>query len=197
MFYNLVRYIITGVFLLIAFIIVKKLSLSKKKAIFAFVAAYIISVVISGVPFENVFFTFDSPEQAFEYSERGEILMVSEAEESSIVAYKKDNKTYSHFVVYKENGGYKLANEWSLKRIHHKSTETLKFTIYKIDGTQDYFLTVFGFASENEVLTDSNSKVFDLRYEVNDGLYRYYSAFAIDYSSQYKLYFNGETIVFE
>ena len=197
MLYNLVRFFVFGICFLISFILVKKLSLSKKKAAFIFIVSYIVYAVIAITPFENAFVSFESPEEAFKYSKFGKIIMVTEAEESSMVAYQKNGKTYSSFVTYKKGGEYKLAQDWCVKKIHNKSTDSLKFSIYKIDGTSDYYLKVFGFASEKETLSDSNSKVFDLNYEIKNGNYYYYSLFAIDFSSEYKLYFNGETIVFD
>jgi hypothetical protein len=121
---------------------------------------FFISTVI---PFENLLFSFKSPQTMITYRNSGTVMDVVHGEDSSLIIYEAGNGAgtvgrmkggnyesygtarnwYSHTVVKKSSAGYKLPDmrqHITQKTPHRLDEYDRYFSVYSIVGTNDYFL---------------------------------------------------------
>lgn len=121
MYFILIRIVVLLLFVAIVFLARYKNKKSFTEKIHFTIGVLGIGIVLSTLstifPFENAFITFETAQEAFSYACTGDVEYELEGENSCLFIYLKDENTYSHFIVKKENGGYKIASQYSLKTV--------------------------------------------------------------------------------
>lgn len=154
MYFILIRIVILSLFVAIVFLARYKSKKSFAEKIHFAIGVFSVGIVLATLsaifPFENVFITFETAQEAFSYACTGEAEYKLEGEDSCLFVYSKDDNTYSHFIVKKENGGYKIANQYSLKTLSKNFSEAGHFVIYRVKNSEDYYVFFSVNPKENE-----------------------------------------------
>ena len=95
----------------------------------------------SFLPFENALVTFSSPQAAFSYSARGEIIDVIQGERCCMVLRIAANGFYTQMLLPKTEQGYKIAAFGSAKPVVQTTHETISIQILQYENTNDYYFT--------------------------------------------------------
>ena len=124
----------------------------------AIIVSFFISVfILNGITIENLFFSFQSPENVFKYTRFGEIIDVVHGNNSSIVYYSTGNSN-SSLIIPKTGKGYKIPNDLSVKRVSYKFDDDGTFWIYSVVGTSDYYIRGVVIVHGNEIdIKDHNN----------------------------------------
>ena len=104
-------------------------------------ALCLLAVTVSAMfPVENLVMSFRSPEDVFSYMESGEVLDVLEGDASCAVIYADGRHMAGNLIAAKAADGYHLPGYFSARRIFHRSDREGTFDIYRMAGTEDYYL---------------------------------------------------------
>lgn len=148
-------------------------------------ALCLLAVTVSAMfPVENLVMSFRSPEDVFSYMESGEVLDVLEGDASCAVIYADGRYMAGNLIAAKAADGYHLPGYFSARRIFHRFDREGTFDIYRMAGTEDYYLfgTVVVKSPELRIADASGSPLRCIAAEMGVGetetLYLY--AFAAD-----------------
>ena len=104
-------------------------------------ALCLLAMTVSAMfPAENLVMSFRSPEDVFSYMESGEVLDVLEGDASCAVIYADGRYMAGNLIAAKAADGYHLPGYFSAQRIFHRSDREGTFDIYRMAGTEDYYL---------------------------------------------------------
>ncbi len=196
MLHIIIRVLITFVIAIPYHLLCRKKNLSKSGKVALSVSAVGVCLVLWALPFETVFFTFDSPQAVFDYYKGGTVVDSADHNASGALIFEKDSNTHSVFFVQKKEDGYKMCPNYKVEKIANAKYESVHFFVYQIKGTNDYYLQVWGVVSEEVTLTDSENNVFDLKYEDHSSKKTLVAIEPINYDEGYCCYLNGDRVVF-
>lgn len=119
-------------------------------------------------PMENLIKPFKSPEEAFKYQTRGELLCVLEGESSALgVTREKDligmsNEEELVFISKGDNNAYGVKGIANFRQVKQIARDGFSYTIYQYKGTNDYYVVIHGFVSDLDdvVFSDSQNTIF-------------------------------------
>ncbi len=197
-----VRFAICCVFLLCSIIaIMKHKRINKRKfyAIFTTIAIALY-VLLSLIPFENLFLTFDSLESAYEYFVFGksDIELVVEGNNCDfIVDRNKDTDTF--LIIPKTENGWKIGTGSNMVRVAQKLSNGISVNVYQYKASNDHFITVLNVNGRELKISDDYSTVFYSTVKSNSYLEKSfvtYYAHLFDFNENYCLEVNGELITF-
>lgn len=175
-----------------------KPSSKRKFRVITVAITVLLYLLISVVPFENLFVSFTSPESAYNYFKFGNsnTVLVADGEHCSFVLDRhKDYDSYK-FIPKTENG-WKLPSFLNAKTVAKHLSERGQFYIYQFDDTDDYFIVVNNINREELKVSDRcDSEFYPLEIQFNDDGEKYYDyyAFIKDYSADYYVTINGSKI---
>lgn len=170
-----------------------KVKLSKLKKFICLFIALVFCTVISIFPVENVFVDFNSAEEAFVYARRGDIVSICENDKSNAILFRNGD-TYSTFFLNKSESDYKLCSPFDTIQIAEITKDSITIYLYKLRGTSDFYLEIFGLTSSEIVLTDNLETDFELIYQDFSNMKIVNGLFSVNYEETYKLYLNGVLI---
>ena len=157
--YLIIRSLIL-IFFVLLFLSCFKLFKMKKQKIFAFIFCLVLCSVIVISPFENLFYSFSSPEKLFNYISTDEIVDVAYGDESCMIYYETSNNVYSFTFSKKQEGKYKILNNFSYKKVYSMLDTYGSLDVYNVSGTNDFYVTaVINPMSNIEVYGADNLKI--------------------------------------
>lgn len=200
MLYSLIRLILTMAVAAIVFMILKrkKFQLTSKRFLFIFLGIIGIYYTFMFIRFENIFITFPSAEAVWRYElgNVGELHMVIEGNDSSLIIYTRDKER--SFAVYpKSKDGWKLNSTLFEKAQSKTIGDPIKCVVFffKTQNSNECFIFVDALStlgiSDN---IGSNFKKIDI-YE--DPYQTTYYAVAPLTQQQYELSVGDETTVLD
>ena len=141
-----------------AVIILLKSTLIHKKLVSLLSIILCLAIVTASAmfPVENLFISFQSPENVFQYTEFGKIENMIYGENSCMVLYTSGSSS-SHSILPKTEKGYQIPGYFTSKRISHRLDEKGCFDVYSVSGTKDYYVI----ASVNQKAEASAFAVLD------------------------------------
>ncbi len=199
--FNITRLIIGSVFLIFSIILIKKSKSIRKRALYAIFTciSLLLIAVLAFLPFENLFITFKSPKEAYEYCNLGEsnIELIVEGNYSDfVIGHKNDYDTY--LIIPKTTGGWKIGIGANTKRTIQKFYNGITVYVYQYKNTSDYFITILDTnGGESTVSDEYNTKFFSLE-RYNDSLGKIfvtYYAHITNLNPQYSVIVNDNKIV--
>lgn len=199
--YNIIRLIIGCIFLVCSIIVIKNSKVIRKHILYiAFTSlSVLLIVVLTFLPFENLFITFDSPKAAYEYFNLGKsnIELIVEGDDCDfIIDRKNDSDTY--LIIPKTADGWKIGVGSNTKRIVQKLSNGIVLYVYQYKDTSDYFITILDTnGGESTVSDEYNTKFFSLE-RYNDSLGKIfvtYYAHITNLNPQYSVIVNDNKIV--
>lgn len=201
--YNIIRLIIGCIFLVCSITTIKKSKLIRKHILYIVFTSLsvLLIVVLTFLPFENLFVTFDSPKAACEYFNLGKSnieLIVEGGDCDFIIDRNNDSDTY--LIIPKTAYGWKIGVASNTKRIVQKFSNGIVVYVYQYKNTSDYFITILDTnGGESTVSDEYNTKFFSLE-RYNDSLGKVfvtYYAHITTLNQQYSVIVNDNKIVLD
>lgn len=198
--FNIIRLIIGCVFLGCSIIVIKKSKANCKRAryvVFTSISVALIAI-LTILPFENLFITFNSPKAAYEYFIFGKsnIELVVEGNNCDFIIDRK-NDTETYLIIPKTADGWKIGIGLNTRRIVQKLSNGITVYVYQYKNTRDYFITILDTnGGESTVSDDYNTKFYSLERN-NDSLGKTFVTYYAHISSlnpQYSVIVNGNKI---
>ena len=202
--FGIIRLIVVCVFLCCSVAVTKKSRAIRKRMLY--IVFLILSVILIYVsmffPFENFFISFDSPQAAFDYYNFGKsnIVLVVEGNDCDFIVDSKDNSTYSHLIIPKNEEGWKIGTGINTKIIAQKHYDGITVVVYQYKNTNDYFITIIDTSGNETIISDDyNTKFYSLEQNVNylEKSFVSYYAHITDFNLQYSVTVNGNKIIFD
>lgn len=173
----------------------RKIKIKRKKVVSVLSVLWCVLIValISVFPIENVFVTFDSPERIVSYTKNLNTIEIVDGKDSCVAISQTDSSSYTHTFVLKNDEGYKIAYYFSVQRLERIHNSHGVFTVYKVRGTQDYYINCFAVGSVDELAVyNRDDKCIDCEtYNITEGMYW---ISLNDFSDGYYIMLNGEKI---
>lgn len=183
--YGLVRMVLGISVFLVVFFLVRRTSILRKRMICAITAtAVLLAVVLSiFIPFENLLFTFSSPESAYRYyhSDVRDIEMVVTGESCDLVIGNQNQKDVL-MILPKDDKGWKLASAMDTKLIAHTVSNGTAISVYEFKNSDDYFVTVLSLPGDVHEISDSLGSMFAYRDGTVSGYYANIHGWCHDYT---------------
>lgn len=199
--FSLIRTILIIVFICLFIHFVRKYTYRRRVSqwyrFFLVIICILVATIFCIIPFENIFYSFKSPERVYEYIyPDSEVSLIVDGNNSSFIVGKKDTK-YTHLIVPKIKSGWGVGFASEMKQINRVISDDIIISVYEYKKTGDIYISVFDvngdfcdisdqFGTEFVCLKTENSLSRDIW--VYYGYIPEYSA--IDYS----LHINGEYI---
>ncbi len=157
--YTAIRMLVVSIItVIVAILLVKKKPQHRKRIIiYSCIAWMIIPTALYLVPVENVLVGFNTPEEVFNYTIKGTIIDVVEGQDSAMIVYLTEKKTYSAAFSRKENNKWKIVVSSSYSCV----TSPAGFFVFRIGKTDDHYLTGV-VPGKNTVVKDSNDSAFNV-----------------------------------
>lgn len=199
--YNIIRLIIGCIVLVCSIVAIKNSKAISKHILYIVFAglSVLLIVVLTFLPFENLFITFDSPKAAYEYFILGKsnIELIVEGNDCDfIIDRKNDSDTY--LIIPKTADGWKIGVGSNTKRVVQKISNGIVLYVYRYKSTSDYFITILDTNGGKSTVSDEyNTKFFSLERH-NDSLEDFfvtYYAHITNLDPQYSVIVNGNKIV--
>ena len=185
--YGIIRLIIFLIIFLIGFFIIKRSHIKNKKLILMLllVLCMILCSLSFLIPFENSVKTFDSPEEAYNYKNNGEIIDVIYGEHSCLII-----GTETFDFILKTDNGYQISKLSDYKKVTDILEGDRHATVYNIVNSSDYYLLAGATITEDSCIVsddgNSNFKIHitnieDTEYYIVE-FYGYIEKYTNDYS---------------
>lgn len=189
-----------GVFLGIAFLILRRLKVVRKSAYtISIVTSIILTTVLAFVPFENSFISFSSPKAAYEYFNIGKsnIELVVEGNTCDFIIDRK-NDVDSYLIIPKNSDGWKIGTGVNTKRVAQKTHNGVTVNVFQYKSTNEYFITILDTNGGESKLSDSYGTNFYSLEKENEVLQKSfvtYYAYIPHFSSGYRVTVNEKEII--
>lgn len=188
-----IRFLLGIIAAFFAFFLANKFSkkrLSKKIYTQSVIIAIVCTVILTFVPFENLCYTFSSPEASFHYKENGTVKAVINGQYSDLIV-AENNKIDNLTVIPKKQNGWKLSDNMNLHNKYNNLANGISITLYQFDDTSDYYLSVCGVTTAVLSICDSFNSDFCC-IKNSHGHEIYYAH--VQMSDEYTLIVNGVAI---
>lgn len=188
----------------IALAVFRLIGKDRKRYVYILTAlAILVGVTVAEAffPAENIFCKFESAEQAFARSESGEFIKLIEGSGSGIVKYKSDDATGTAVLPKGKNGTWKVSPFLYSRTVYRKSVRAgedgCMLTVYNAKGTDDFYVEVTDFTSDNKAAVSDNRGSDFWCYEESSApqmkVYSFY-AFVKDLDNSYQFTINNKTV---
>ncbi len=184
--YVFVRILITVLLIAVIFLINKIRPFIKKHSTLAIIviACFSLSAVMNLIPFENVFTSFETPEEAANYYSNSDIENIIYGENTCLVLYKSE--TNARKILTKEENGWKIHTGFENKQSHMTLIDRTTVYVINLKNSTDQYLVVSN-AFKNELkISDNIDSVF---YRTEKGTY---FAYLSNLSNDYILNIDGK-----
>ncbi len=189
---------------LIALAVFRIIGEGRKRYVYILTAlAILVGVTIAEAffPAENIFYKFESAEQAFTHYEKGEFIKVIEGSSSGLVKYKADGATRTAVFPKGKNGTWKIQPFLYNRTVYRKNVRAgedgCTVTVYNANGTDDFYVEVTDFTSDNKAVVSDNRGSDFWCYEESDApqmiVYSFY-AFVENLDNDYQFTINNKTV---
>ncbi len=191
--YSIIRYILMALFLVLAIVLANKLKLKSHKHLVRLIIllVFLLSSCLFMIPFENIFYSFNSPQAAFDYKYCGVISGFCDGEESTMILYRNEDE-YSNVVFTKKDHGWKLDHNNTYELVANKTIDDKLVLVYKVSETDDWYVLVndVDFKIQDYIITDSSGSEFESCL-YDKGLHKTYYLYHKGESFDYKIIIDG------
>ena len=199
----IIRILIGGMLFAANHIILHWLKKSNKRT-WRLLLAIIVLVLTSFtflLPLENMFVTFDSPKDVYEYVKLGKpnIKLIIENSETALVI-NEENGTYSYLIVPRTSMGWKLGVGADTKLVSSCLVDGIAVNIYQYKSTSNYYLSVIDTDGSGGKISDSaNSEFIPLNVDTisTDTEVQAYVAYISELTPQYCIWIDGKKVSLE
>ena len=173
-----------------------KKAINYKRVIMFGVISLMVTMLLNFVTFENLVYTFDSPEKAYNYFNADlKTEMLVQGKDSDLIVGKKDNKL-SYLIVPKSEDGWKIGHGKDLKTASFRADGSADFStimLFQYKNENEYYIAVSTIKNNDFEITDSCNSKFVI-FEPDENINMYYAAID-NYNSEYWIKINDEKYV--
>ena len=198
--FGFVRIVIGALLFVSAAFLIRKNRSEKKRVLYICTAVItvILITVLAFIPLENVFISFDSPEEAYSYTSwaKADVKQVVYGDESALVVGDKfDSEEY--LIIPKGRQGWQVGLGINTKRLVTRAIENVTVHVYQYKNTADYYVIVQNIGSKTVQIQDCYGTTFQVSEEcVNASEMKFctYYAHISNFDEQYWIRINDETV---
>lgn len=123
-----------------------------KRIVFSILIFIVTTAIMTSfsVTMENLICKFDTAERAFKFNHSEEIIDIVDGESSCMIIYKKQKNVNGMYYLNKSEKGYKLPHSFISRRIGSIVVDNCSISVFKINGTNDYYIFGSTFPTKNE-----------------------------------------------
>ena len=159
--------VLSAVLPVYAFVCRKKVWLK----ILSVIIFFAISVLVSVVHFENIFYKCNTPEMLFEKLHSSEILNVAYGDNSAVIIYETEKGQFSYDIYVKTSRGYRNTYFWEIGRETYLTEKSGILVIYHVKPTDEMYLDGMVVSDTQPIVEDNSDSVYSCRVMMeNDGL---------------------------
>lgn len=199
--YSIIRLIIGCIFLGCSTIAIKKTNVIRKSIFYVISIGMSLAlvVILTFLPFENLFVTFNSPKAAYEYFSfsKSDVELIVEGNNCDLIIDRKNN-TDTYLIIPKTADGWKIGLGSDTKRIVQKISDGIVVYVYQYKSTDDYFITILDTNGGESTVLDEYNTIFLSLKRSNASLEKTfvtYYAHITNLSPRYSVIVNGNKIV--
>lgn len=187
--------VVLGIWWLLIAPKITKIPLKRRTSTTIIIADILLLTILNFVPFENLVYTFKSPEAACKYYNptMDKVELVVEGYESDLVVGKEENAT-TIFIVPKTADGWKTGTGLNIKSVIDKHSDGIIISVYQYRNSSDYFISIIGTNGKELTVSDKYNTAFLAMEEI---IGTHYYAYLTDFNSQYSLTINGNEITLQ
>lgn len=178
--------------------IMKKYNLLQKKKNIIFIGIMIISLWTLSMlfPVENIFITFDTPEDSYNYVNNEKVKKVVYGEETALVIGEENE--YVYLIVPKGENGWKVGRGMDFKFVSEQYIDGIIVSVYQYKDTKEFYVEVVDIDGNQCVIKDNQTSDFKVLEQNYNGknTYRYY-AYIENLDDSYKIEVNGKKFLGE
>lgn len=196
--YGAIRIIFWSVIFGIYILVMKKIKkIGKKNVIIAAVITVLLCTLSGILPIENYFFTFSTPEKAFNYINSEKVALVVEGKESTLVIGEDKKADYVYLVLPKCVNGWKLGRGIDTKLKGQTMNEDIVVSLYQYKESNDYYITILDMSGKNlEIIDSCDSSFVTFDNEEMDAEFAFYFSNVSQYDENYWIKVNDEKFSF-
>ncbi len=172
--FSIIRLLISGILFCVSrFLINKsKYKSSKKLHVFVFILSVLFYGVLSNIPIENTFLTFDSPKAAIAYynPRNTNIELIVNGDGCDFVIIKGENITKIYSIIPKTSDGWKIGTGKDVKIVSQRFIEGFSIHVYQYKKSNNYFVTILNSAGGELTLNDTHNSEFKVTEQYNEQL---------------------------
>lgn len=202
--FTTIRLLFWAAVVIIAFLAIRKSKVEKKRRliIVTLACALLLGTVSQLLLIENVFVTFSSPESAFGYISSGEVRVIIEGKETTmILSSTQDAESYT--ILPKTDKGWKISTGIAQREVFGKTVGLCQISVHNYRNTSDYYISIVDVSetARENLLSISDSKGSSFHEFVKNPNSRsvtymaYVDGFDESSMDEYYLLINGEKIV--
>ena len=198
--YSYIRLIIVIVLFFVEIYLQNKskiIKLGNKYIFWTLIINLVFLLALGFMPVEKLFLRFDSPNEAYEYTESADILLTVDGNESTLVIGESKN-SINHLIVPKsENDSWKIGIITDIKRVQSNLYENASINIYRYNNSQDYYIELIALHEGDIDISDSLGTDFyqlERVVGVNSDTYIICYGYINSLPDFYNVVMNGETI---
>ena len=194
--------IILTVLITIIILFIKKVIKTPRQKAVIIVLGVMLVVCVNALPLEQWFLRGNSVAEFFDQMPNTNVQDVVYGKNSCMVTVKTGPSSITHYYLLKTEDGYRQINNDEWFTVAKTSPENGLYQIYKVAGTEDYYLSGQYLGQEEIEISDNVGSKFSLlpddTLESSSFSYFYFiSAYLNAYPEDYSLVVNGKEIVFE
>ena len=140
MMYEIIRIILLIPIVLFIIVLNRRFIRKTIVKILALILCAVLSLTLCIFPFENLFYSFSTPEKLFNYISTDKIVDIVYGDNSCMIYYQTDKNSYSYIFSKKHNGGYKILNYFSYKKVSSRLDSNGSISVYNISKTEDFYV---------------------------------------------------------
>lgn len=183
---KIIRYSVSICLIIISIIYFK--NKNNRKRLLKLILGIFLSIIISMMPFENLFLKFNNPEQAFNYAVNNcDIIKTVKTDQSALVIYN-DSGSIKATLVNNYNGDWKaifLPNDQILSRLGHNE----KILITKERHSNNFYIMI-SVGTNIKLVSDNQNSNFEI-FLKND-YWTHYVAYIKNYEGEYIIDLDGD-----
>ena len=156
----------------------------KSIIVITFFLAVVITLATVAYPIENVFYSFQTPQEAFEYRTRLKAEHVIYGQDSSMVFGRQENGTLAEFIVPKGKNGWKINMQTDLAVVYGiRPFDGFYITVQRFRSTEDYYVSIIDSTKGYKTIVDKNGTCYFKGYQDESSCtyYAYVYGFNMDY----------------
>lgn len=196
--YSIIRSIFFTAFV-VATIIIADHSKERTLSIICCITVFAgLSALDLSYPVENIFYGFKTAQQAFSYSNDGEIKNVIEGSESGMVTYKSKGAN-EICILPKDGTKWKIKSTFYYKIVYEKTfsykDELCNIIVFHAKGTDDYYVEVLDLNSHEKItVSDSRGSIFLLEEDDMPFSNVIFYSYVKSVDDTYQIFINGCTV---
>lgn len=193
MIYYMKRVLIVAFLMLSAMGVVKRKMIKIRKKIVIFLLLIAAYVMLAYLPFENIYMTFSSPEEAYAYTnpKRLDVICKIDGTESTLLVSREESGD-NYILVSRKDTGWKIGTGFEINNVAERIQNGTLIKIIQYRGHDDYYVILFDLKDSIHTISDHmDSTFFELQKDNSVLSTKVYIAHIADIQTDYYVEING------